>query len=292
MKAKIRCVLGAVLVSLATTAFGQTYNNPESVEYHPRLDRHLVGNSAGGGTILARAADGTLSVFTADPASPYGIELLAGTLFVLDSGQLKGYDIDTAAPVVSFPVVGAAFLNGITSNGVDTLYVSDFSARRIHTINVANLAAPVLGTPVVVGPQPNGLVFDRDNNRLLIATWGSNAKVLSLDLAIPGATPTELINTTLTSFDGIALDCNGSIVVSAWNACGASGSPTGCLRRFDAPFTLGSTPQVLANNLGNPADIDYTKASGQIAVPESSFARVTLVDTACEGSLFGGDFER
>ncbi len=291
MRSPITCVLGVVLASLTTTACGQTYSGPESVEYHPRLDRHLVSNT-NAGNILSRAADGTLSVFTADPGGPYGIELLAGTLFVLDSGQVKGYDIDSAAPVMSFPIPGAAFLNGITSNGVDTLYVSDFSARRIHSINVANLAAPVLGTPVVVGPQPNGLVFDAANDRLLIATWGSNADVLSLDLGTPGASPVDLINTALTSFDGIALDCNGAIIVSAWNACGAGGSPNGCLRRFDPPFTLGSVPQVLANNLGNPADIDFSMVRGHIAVPESSGNRVTLVDTACEPALFANDFER
>ena len=90
----------------------QTYSGLESVEYHVRLDRHLVSNT-NGGNILARAADGTLSVFTAAPSSPYGIELVAGVLWVLDSGRLKGYDIDSAAPVADSAIPDASFLNGI-----------------------------------------------------------------------------------------------------------------------------------------------------------------------------------
>ncbi len=288
MKRTSLAALAAITALLAPAAGAQMYNGPESVEYHLRLDRHLVSNKDGG-NIIARAADGTLSEFTAAPTSPYGIELLAGTLFVLDSGKLKGYDIDSAAPVLDFAISGASFLNGITSNGVDTIYISDFSAKRIHSVNVANLAAPVQGTPVVVVPTPNGLVFDAAANRLLIATWGSNAKVLSLDLGTPGATPVDLINTSLGNIDGITLDCNGAIVVAAWSACGASG---GCLRRFDRPFTLTSPAIVVANTLSSPADIDYNRLSGTIGVPESAANRVTLVPSGCGGSLFIGDFER
>ncbi|MEO7935269.1 MAG: hypothetical protein ABIR27_03340, partial [Dokdonella sp.] len=70
---------------LPSVVCAQSLSGPESIEYHARLNRTLISNTDSG-TILARAADGTLSQFTADPTSPYGIELLAGTLFVLDSG--------------------------------------------------------------------------------------------------------------------------------------------------------------------------------------------------------------
>lgn len=283
-------VIAATLCAPIVAA--QTYSGPESVEYHVRLDRHLVSNT-NGGNILARAADGTLSVFTAAPSSPYGIELVAGVLWVLDSGRLKGYDIDSAAPVADIAIPGASFLNGIASNGVDRLWLSDFSAKRIIPVDITNPAAPAPGTSVTTVPTPNGLAYDGPNQRLLIATWGSNARVQALDLATPGAAPVDLIQTTLSNFDGITLDCRGAIIVSAWGGCGTSGSPAGCLRRFDPPFSLASPPVVLANNLGSPADIDFAWPKGQVGVPESSQARVTLVDDdGCSGSLFYADFER
>ena len=293
MTSALRLLLAAATILSAPDLSAQTYSGPESAEYHVRLDRHLVSNTSGGGSILARAADGTLSVFTTAPTSPYGIELVAGVLWVLDNGRLKGYDIDSAAPVADIAIPAASFLNGITSNGIDRLWISDFNAKRIVPVDVSNPAAPVPGTSVATVPTPNGLVYDGANQRLLIATWGGNARVQSLDLATPGATPVDLIQTTLSSFDGITLDCRGAIIVSAWGGCGTSGSPAGCLRRFDPPFSLTSAPVVLANNLGNPADIDFAFPKGQVGVPESSQARVTLVDDdGCSGSLFYADFER
>ena len=268
-------------------AAGQTLSGPESVEFHPRLGRSLI-SSTDNGTIVARAEDGTLSLFTAAPSAPYGIELLAGTLFVLDSGRVKGYDIDSAVEVMNLALSGASFLNGISSNGVDTLYVSDFSAKTIRSIDVSNLAVPVPATPISTGSSvPNGVVYDRIGNRLLIATWGSNAKILALDL-VPGATPVPLINTTLANIDGITLDCRGAIIVAAWSGCTSGG----CLRRFDPPFTLGSPAQGIVDGLSAPADIDFDPASARIGVPQSGNDTVSLHASTCESALFYGDFER
>lgn len=272
---------------LPLAAMAQTLSGPESIEYHARLDRTLVSNTDNG-TIVARAADGTLSLFTAAPGSPYGIELLAGTLFVLDSGSVKGYDVDSAVPVMNLPLAGAGFLNGITSNGVDTLYVSDFAAKTITTIDVSNLAAPIAATPVSTGSStPNGLVFDRVGQRLLIATWGGSAKILGLALT-PGATPAALINTSLANLDGISLDCRGRIFVAAWGGC-ASG---GCLRRFDPPFSLNSPAQAVVDSLSSPADIDYDWVGADIAVPQSGNNTVSFHASGCEAAVFASDFER
>ena len=111
---------------------------------------------------------------------------------------------------------------------------------------------------------------------------------MSLDLT-PGATPSPLINTTLGNIDGIALDCHGAIVVAAWSSCGASG---GCLRRFDPPFSLTSTAQVLVNTLSSPADIDYDWVSGDIGVPQAGNNTVSFHASGCEPALFASDFER
>lgn len=282
--------IAAMSFFLAGSVWAQTYQGPESVEYHARLDRHLVSNTSGG-NILARAADGSLSVFSTLPGSPYGLELLAGIVYVADSGRVDGYDVDSGERVIQIPVPGSSFLNGLTSNGVDRLYVSDFSQRRISAIDVSDPELPVVGSPVSTGSRtPNGLAYDRHNERLLIATWGSNAAILTLDLTTPSATPTVLVSTTLGNMDGITLACDGQVVVSAWSGCGVSG---GCLRAFAPPLTTGSVPTVVVNGLSNPADIDYARALGTIGVPESNVNRVTLVPVpGCPGSIFFSDLER
>lgn len=278
-------MLAALLLS--SLACAQSLSGPESIEYHARLGRTLISNTSNG-TIVARAANGALSLFSSAPNAPYGIELLAGTLFVLDSGHVKGYDIDTATAVMDLALPGSGFLNGITSNGIDTLYVSDFNVKTIRSIDVSNLAAPVAGTPISTGSStPNGVVYDRRGNRLLVATWGSNAKILNLDLT-PGATPSTLINTALTNIDGIALDCHGAIVVAAWSGC----SSGGCLRRFDPPFNLATTAQVIVDGLSNPADIDYDWVSADIGVPQSGNNSLSFHSSSCEPAVFASDFER
>lgn len=279
--------LALLLAVSSCGAMAQVYDGPESVEYHARLDRYLVGNT--GGPILTRASDGTLGLFTDATASPYGIELLGGTLFALDSGRLQGFDIDSAAPLLDFAVPGAAFLNGITSDGTHVLYVSDFSAREIHRIDVADLDAPVAGTPVSTGSAtPNGLVFDRAGQRVLVATWGPDAKILALDAA--GDAPATLIETNLSNIDGIALDCSGAIVVAAWGGCGAAG---GCLARFEPPFALDTPFTLIAEGLSSPADIDFNRETGEIGVPESGSANtVSLHASGCEAAVFSDDFER
>lgn len=287
---RLCAAIAALSSCVAGTVRAQTYQSPESVEYHARLDRHLVANTSGG-NILARAADGSLSLFTSLPGSPYGLELLAGIVYVADSGRVDGYDADSGERVIQIPVPGASFLNGLTSNGVDTLYVSDFSLKRISVIDVGDPEQPVVGTPISTGTRtPNGLAYDRHNQRLLIATWGANAAILGLDLTTASAVPTVLVSTALGNLDGIALACDGQVIVSAWSGCGTSG---GCLRAFAPPLTAGSTPVVVVNGLSNPADIDYARALGTIGVPETGANRVTLVPLpGCESSIFFSDFER
>lgn len=276
---------GLLLACAASASHAQVLNSPESVEFHPRSGRLLVSNTAGG-NVLWRAPDGTLSLFTAAPNSPYGIEYLRGVVYVLDSGFLRGYDVDTAASVLNLAITNASFLNGITSDGVNTLYITDFTAKRLIKVDVSDLGNPVQTPLQTLTPTPNGVVYDKVNNRLLIATWGA-ARVLSYDIAANTAPVTLITVTGYSNIDGIALDCNGFIHIAAWSCPGGGG----CLRRFEPPFSLTSTPIAEGPALSNPADIDFGERSGEIAIPEVNANRVSLVQ-ACAAGLFVDDFER
>lgn len=273
-----KLLLPAALLYLALPAAAEPPQRPESAEYDAQGRRHLVSDVEGG-AILSLDAAGDYRLFTDDPIRPYGIELLGDILFVLDSGHLKGYARDTGAAVLELPIHDTEFLNGITSDGGDTLYVSDMRGRHIHRVEVGDLAAPVHTPLAPTGDRvPNGLVYDAGGERLLVATWGENAEILSLD-PVPGALPRTLIRTALTNLDGIALDSAGALYVTAWDDCGAGAAPGGCLVRFDPPFSLDSAPQRVAEGLQQPADIDYDPATGRIAVPESAARRVGLHPT-------------
>lgn len=262
----------------------QTLSSPESVEYDAVRDRYLVSNR-GNGEILAQSAGGTLSNFTTDPISPAGIEILGNTLFVADGARVRGYDLDSAQVVMTQDIAGASFLNGITSNGIDTLWVTDFSVRRLHQINVANLAAPVLSTPLTSTPnQPNGVIWDARNSRLLVLSWGTNAAIYQYSFS--NANYSVLLATTSGNFDGIAFDCDGNLYFSSW-------TPSARIKFAAYPLSPSSTiSDFVSTGLANPADITYNRLSHQIAVPNAGNSTLTQHAVAsCSGVVFRDRFE-
>ena len=84
MKSTLLSFIALILFGLNLSA--QTYNGSESVEFDAANNRYLVSNT-GSGQILARAANGTLSVFKSgiSPA-PYGLEILANTVYACCGG--------------------------------------------------------------------------------------------------------------------------------------------------------------------------------------------------------------
>lgn len=272
-------LFGAFVSANAQEAAPLTPERPESAEFDPARDR-LLASDVDGGAILALTRDGAWQVFTDDPERPYGIELLDDVLYVLDAGHVRGYAADTAARVFEFAVPDVRFLNGITSDGVDTLYFTDMQARLIHRLRVTGAGAPEHAVLASTGEaSPNGVVHDAANDRLLIVTWRERAQVLALALGGDDAVPETLIQTPLTSIDGVALDCNGSVYVTGWNQC--PGTHGGCLVRFDPPFSVDATPHMLAGGLDRPADIDFDPGTGLIAIPQSGTRVVTTHASTC-----------
>lgn len=272
------------LALVAGTASAQTLSGPESLEYDAERDRYLVSNRSAG-EILARAANGILSVFTVDPNSPAGMEIVGNVVYVADQGRIRGYRLDDATPVVNYQIPGASFLNGLASHPDGTrLYASDFSNanQRLLEINITdpqNVSHQVLlaTTPFT----PNGLAFDAFNNRLLVVSWGSNARIAGFDFATQQLV--TLTNTTLGNMDGVAIDCDGSVYVSSWSVQ--------AVRRFDAPLRIDSPPLDFAGGLGNPADITYNRVLGEIAVPNAGISTLGFFPTVCQGVMFREQFE-
>lgn len=285
----MRCNIFVLLLGLlgcfhAGSVQAQTISSPESIEYDVARDRYLISNR-GNGEILAQSAGGTLSNFTTDPNSPAGIEILGNTLFVADGARVRGYDLDTAQVVMSQDIAGASFLNGITSNGLDMIWVTDFSARKLHQINVANLAAPVLTTPVASTPnQPNGVLWDARNNRLLVLSWGSNAAIYQYSFG--NANYSVFVPSTAGNFDGLAFDCDGNLYFSSW-------SPSARIKFAAYPLSANSTiSDFVSSGLSNPADITYNRVTHQIAVPNAGNSTITQHPVAnCAGVLFRERFE-
>ncbi len=250
---------------LIPCALQAQYSGPESIEHDPVGQRYFISNT-GNNSISQRAMDGTVSPFVSNlPAAPYGLELKGDTLFACMGGFIRGYRTADGTPVFNL-ALGAAFLNGIATDGV-FLYASDFSGKKIFKVDVAAMTFTTLVSNTV--STPNGIVWDAAMQRLWVVNWGGNAKIKSYDRNT-GAELGSYI-TELTNLDGIALDCQGRIVVSSWQPAR--------LTRFENTFT--QAPEILtATGLDNPADLDYDAVNNRVCVPNSGSNSVVLHEIA------------
>lgn len=259
------------LVAPATAAVAQSLSSPESVEFDASGNRWLISNR-GAGQLLSRASNGALTVFSNDPASPAGIEIHRGLVYVADGARVRAYRLADGVREVDHAIAGASFLNGIASDGASRLWVSDFNGQDIHQLDLSNLPGVSHTIPLPnVGFTPNGLHWDAAAQRLLIVTWGSNARVYAWR---PGdAQPALLIQTSFGNFDGVALDCEGALYVSSWSAQ--------AILRAPPPLDAAAILSVFAGSQSNPADIHYAAATGEIGVPNAGSSTFAFVPTAC-----------
>ena len=243
------------LLALTTASTqAQSLTAIEGVEYDPTNQIFLVGN---GNNVVRMHSDAIPQGTLGAAKSNYGMEVMNGVLFSIVGTAIRGYDVTTGAQVMTHSLSGASFLNGMASNGTDKLWVSDFSAKKIYELNVANLAAPTSSIVVAnTTSTPNGLTYDAANNRLVMVSWGANASIKAIDLAT--YTLSVITTTNLGNCDGVDHDSYGNYYVSSW-------SPN-AITKFSNDFTTTSTVTV-TGGVSSAADICYAEEIDTLAIP-------------------------
>jgi hypothetical protein len=247
-------ILFCVFALTASLSQAQSLTAIEGVEYDPTNQIFLVGN---GNNVVRMHSDAVPQGTLGAAKSNYGMEVMNGVLFSIVGTAIKGYDVTTGAQVMTHTLTGASFLNGMASNGTDKLWVSDFSAKKIYELNVANLAAPTSSIVVAnTTSTPNGLTYDAANNRLVMVSWGANASIKAIDLAT--YTLSVITTTNLGNCDGVDHDSYGNYYVSSW-------SPN-AITKFSNDFTTTSTVTV-TGGVSSAADICYAEEIDTLAIP-------------------------
>lgn len=246
-----------LLFSLSTMA--QSLSGVESIEYDPINNRYLA--SSDNSSIVAISPNGALSYFGTNATADYGMEVINGILYVIAGTSIKGYDMVNENEAVSLTISGAQFLNGMGSNGVDKLWVSDFNGYKIYEIDLSNLNSPSYQmvadqTDLGTTSKPNGIVYDGYNNRILIAGWGSSAPIRAMDLSTYTVS-TVVTNTGLGNIDGIDNDAYGNWFVSSWTPAR--------ITKYSNDFS--SSEVITVPGISNPADICYSTETDTLAIP-------------------------
>jgi len=260
---------------LPIAAFAQTFSSPESVEYDAVNNRWLVGQSGSGAVLVYSPSSSTLSNFyTGLPSGPHGIEILGNVLYCCSGGRIFGIDLTSGTQVFNLNL-NASFLNGLTSDGVNFLFATDFSAKKIYRVNVSASTFNLMATTV---KTPNGIIYDGAHNRCVFVTWGATAPLQAMSLS--DSTISTLRSTSLSNCDGIMRDQQGRWYATSWGS--------NALNRFDSAFT--SNPVAVMNSLSSPADLGINSAGDSIGIPNSGSANNVVfyhipVTTGLENNL-------
>lgn len=249
------------------------FASPESVLYDAEGDVYLVSNINGGpadlddnGFISKLAPDGTvLDLYFIDGASPTvelngpkGSYIKGDWLWVADIDVVRVFDRETGAPLHTFPVAGSTFLNDLTGNGEDGVFVSDSAVSdgttSLWAVNSGgDTFLQTTGTDLA---KPNGLLFQYPSILAL-----SDGGVVTVELNGQIASREELPAGKL---DGIVVDQTGRYLVSSWDSESIYGSS-------DAGW------EVVATDLPSPADIGYDATRNRLLIPLFQENQVTIL---------------
>ena len=255
-------LLLSLLLLLPSFLIAQNFAG-ESVEYDAVQNRFF--SSANNGSIVQRAANGDITFFGSGLLSSYGMEVMNNTLFAIAGSSVYGYDLDTEQQVMQISISGASFLNGMASDGNNRLWVTDFSAKRIHEIDVSDFGNP--SASLVVNntvTTPNGIVYDEAEDRLIFVNWSSNAPIKQVDL--DDYSVSTIVTTSLGNIDGIDNDSYGNFYISSW-------SPNR-ITKYNSDFSISEI--ISAPGISSPADICYAQEIDTLAIPNGN-GTVTFV---------------
>ncbi len=257
-------LLVLALLASCASASSQVLNSVESVEYDPVNQRFLASNGAN--VIIVDSNGNEVDYLGSDPEADYGMEVMNGVLYTIVGADIRGYDATTGTQVMSVEVQDAGFLNGMASDGDHRLWVTDFSAKKIHELDVSDPGNPLLteAVPNTIS-TPNGIVYDGALNRLVFVSWGGSSTIRAVDLDTYALS--SLLTTGLGNCDGIDNDLAGNFYVSSW-------SPTR-ITKFSGEFT--SDEIISVPGLSSPADLCYAEEIDTLAIPNSGNNTIVFV---------------
>ena len=263
------------LLIFSLVCFSENFlNSPESVVYDSINNQYFVSNWEDGKIISIDEA-GNQMIFNDVLQHAAGMHINNNILYVCsytgDLSGVVGFNLSTAEIVFHKQINGMVLPNGITSDASEFLYVSGYLSGKIFKINFLDTSHTVL---VETGLNyPNGTEFDFFNNRLLVMNEGSQkAPIFAID--INSGEISTVVETNISSNDGLTIDENGNIYFSSW--------ATGKVYSYDESYT--NPPVVVSSGHANPADIFFNNVSDILVVPNFGGNSVSYIPIVPSGN--------
>jgi sugar lactone lactonase YvrE len=265
----------------------ENLKNPESVKWDSALGVWFVSNVNGNpnakdnnGFISRLRRDGTAvdaeRNFIAAGRNgvtlnaPKGMAVVGDTLVVADIDAVRMFNARTGAPVASVNLapLGATFLNDVAVGGDGALYITDTGIRisstgqmskpgRDRVFKIVGRKPSVAITDTALA-GPNGITWDRANNRFIVVGNGGKSMVTWK----PGSAPAPLAEGP-GQFDGVEVLPDGRVLVSSWADSSVYVERNGTMTK-------------LIGGVASPADIGVDPSRSLVAIPQLMLNQVQV----------------
>lgn len=261
-------------------------HQPESVKYDSEQDMFFISNMVGFGSVKdangyivqVSAADLTKSKLFAESGkagvvldAPKGLTIHGDTLWICDIDKMRALNRKTGLPLATLDLApfGAVLLNDVTIGGDGAMYITDTgilmtSKGVIHPggdkiFKVQNGKVSVIASGQVLG-RPNGIVWDKDGNRLVVASFDTFKSEL---YTVDSAGQRRRLGMGKGRFDGVEPLGGGRFMVASWNDSSVRLIGNGASRR-------------IADKVMQPADIGYDTRRNRLAIPVGPLNQMQL----------------
>ena len=284
----IHIIAGVIaLISVAVLAEQPTFSQPESAYFYTSGSTdpgvYFISSTNGDdvGWVSKLAADGSMinSRWATDLRNPMGMRVSGNRLWINNTTEVVGLNLDNPSDRIVHPIDGAISLNDLATDSSGHAYLSDTMNSRVVRVD---LATGENSTYISTLPSsPNGVLVQGD--RLYIASWGvmsdrpeERAEWITKTagdlywVSLKDSTKSRhIIVPELGNLDGVEIDQKGNIYVSDWE----SGKLYKISSGTKTVIGLGQYGQGLA-------DIGLNSLTGELVLPVMLSSEVLFLATS------------
>ena len=238
IKKRIILIVAGFIVLFSTSIMAEqpVFSQPESAYFYTSGSTdtgvYFISSTNGDdmGWVSKLAADGSMinSRWATDLRRPMGMRVSGNRLWINNTTEVVGLNLDNPSDRIVHPIDGATSLNDLATDSLGHAYLSDSMNSRVVRVD---LATGENSTYISTLPSsPNGVLVQGD--RLYIASWGvmsdrpeeraewitKTAGDLYWVSLKDSKKSRHIIAPELGNLDGVEIDQKGNIYVSDWES--------------------------------------------------------------------------
>lgn len=249
-------IIVSILLHIPQIGMSQKLDKPESITFDKKTNSYFVSN-VGSGEILKIDDEGNIKPFVSGYVSFLGLKLHHGIIYCAENKKeendfIRGFEKTTGKLVFSLSIPNSKQLNDIEFDNKENLYVTDRIGNKVYKVSLKKRTFEIIDSTI---NTPNGLFYDKKNNRMLLCNTIDSCSIYSIDLSKNKIS--TIIDTNFPHFDGITMDKEENIYLTSWSI---DWKASILYKYSDKNFTE------LLKNKNGMADIEFNKKTNCIDI--------------------------